>query len=291
MNEICHPQCSVVVVTYNSTVGAADCLKAMFTAAAVPDVEWIVVDNSENHDEAAELERIFKSRARVVHTGCNLGFAGGVNRGVSEAHGDWILLLNPDVLISAQDVERVLISLRTVPEGVFSLAGCLKTGDRVFQGIDLRLGVWFEDRLATSHREMVGPSGGFGAFRRVEFLSLGGLDEGLFAWGEDVEFALRARSRGFVARPLDIVLPHLGGHSVIDGGIARKRAYSLAKNRFVVARKYYSPLKFGLLLLLWVAYFPGRFLQNRRRGTVRADIAGVLDGLFGRTLLGKRYLW
>src|SRR6185369_16301852 len=59
--------------------------------------EVLVVDNGSS-DGAPELAR--SRGARVIAMGRNAGFAAAVNRGIREARGEWIAVLNSDVELS-----------------------------------------------------------------------------------------------------------------------------------------------------------------------------------------------
>src|SRR5215831_11280825 len=56
--------------------------------------EVIAVDNGST-DGAPELAR--SRGARVIAMGRNAGFAAAVNRGIQEARGEWVAILNSDV--------------------------------------------------------------------------------------------------------------------------------------------------------------------------------------------------
>jgi GT2 family glycosyltransferase len=56
--------------------------------------EVLIVDNG-NDDAGRRV--LAAAPARTVEPGRNLGFAGGVNRGVAEARGDLLMVMNPDV--------------------------------------------------------------------------------------------------------------------------------------------------------------------------------------------------
>jgi GT2 family glycosyltransferase len=90
---------------------------------------------------------------------------------------------------------------------------------------------------------LVGPSGAAGAYRREAWERVGGLDEGVFSYGEDVDLALRLRASGWsTAGAADAVSVHLGSATAgtrspsqrYQGGFARGyflRRYGILRSR------------------------------------------------------------
>src|SRR5260370_1439348 len=67
--------------------------------------EVIVVDNGSKDDSVAVAER---AGARVVRLEKNLGFAAAVNRGIQEAASEWVAVLNNDVTLAPDWLERMI---------------------------------------------------------------------------------------------------------------------------------------------------------------------------------------
>ena len=85
---------------------------AQSAVAAVPagepppvEMEILVVDNGA---DAAQRERLHALPCRLIEPGRNLGYAGGLNRGVEEASGDVLLLANPDLELRPGSLARLL---------------------------------------------------------------------------------------------------------------------------------------------------------------------------------------
>jgi len=99
---------SVVVVTWNSARWIGACLDAL--DAACEHVEWelLVVDNASSDESASMAERHAGDRGRVIRSGTNRGFAGGVNLAVESARGAHVLLLNPDCVLDPGSVARLV---------------------------------------------------------------------------------------------------------------------------------------------------------------------------------------
>ena len=89
---------SILITTYNSVAHLKACLESVLRQE-FSDREIIVVDNASSDGTRAVLQE-FETRARVIYNDTNRGFSGGQNQAISQARGDWMLSLNPDVLLS-----------------------------------------------------------------------------------------------------------------------------------------------------------------------------------------------
>ncbi len=98
MNTTC--DVSVVLVNYNGKKYIDVVLDALLRLRHSDfSYEIVFVDNASTDDSVSYLKQKYASRAEnlvVVESEENLGFAGGNNLGVSEAHGRYIALLNND---------------------------------------------------------------------------------------------------------------------------------------------------------------------------------------------------
>lgn len=83
----------IIVVTYNSSAVIGRCLDAALTSGA----EIVVVDNASTDGTRAEVER---RGVRLIANSANLGFAAAVNLGFHVLHSRYVLLLNPDVVLT-----------------------------------------------------------------------------------------------------------------------------------------------------------------------------------------------
>jgi GT2 family glycosyltransferase len=168
-------------------------------------VSVVVVDNDSTDGTAnAVVQR--HPDVRVVRNDRNLGFGAAVNRAALELEGDLLVLVNNDVVCDPAFVQAITAPF--VDESVGMAAGVLLQAsapgliDSAGIELDTTLGSW--DYLwnqpvgnLAGAGDPVGPCGGAAAYRLPAFKELGGFDEALFAYWEDVELALRFRRAGW----------------------------------------------------------------------------------------------
>jgi N-acetylglucosaminyl-diphospho-decaprenol L-rhamnosyltransferase len=227
----------VVVPVYNGWHLTEGCLEHLRLQTLPHSV--IVCDNGSS-DGTVERLRISFPEVHLVELGTNLGFAAACNRGVRAGECEIVVLLNNDVECSPEFLERLVAPLRD-DERLGSVAALLlKPGEERIESFGLSVDPTLAGypRLrnlpargaqATSP-VLVGPSGAAGAYRREAWEAVGGLDEGVFSYGEDVDLALRLRAAGWsTAGAADAVSVHIGSATAgtrsasqrYQGGFAR----------------------------------------------------------------------
>ncbi len=125
----------------------------------------------------------------------------------------------------------------------------------------------------------MGPSGASAAFWREAFLEVGGFDERLFAYFEDVDLTLRIRLAGGSCR----LAPRALGtheHSATLGPGSRRKDYLIGFGRGYLLRKWgvLTPRRLPGVILRELAWCAGQLLMDRNLGA----ISGRLDGLRSR---------
>ncbi|MFH7320739.1 glycosyltransferase family 2 protein [Desulfurivibrio sp. D14AmB] len=108
------PQVTVVVVTYQSrnTIGATlDSLRESCDAG----LAVVVVDNASN-DGTADFVAAHAPWATLVRGQGNIGFGRGCNRGFDLVATPYVLLLNPDAVIAADALTRLLTFMEQNPQ-------------------------------------------------------------------------------------------------------------------------------------------------------------------------------
>ena len=235
---------NVILVTYYSATKAQACIDAILETIpkSTSELHWTFVDNSEDSSDAKYIHsKLAEARnVTVIAMDHNPGFAAACNTAARGQNAEWTLLLNPDLILDDSVIESIAEVLREADESAMAIAFGMKTHGRMHQGVSFNSFGWFADRSYKSAQDCYGPSGGAGAYRTSKFLSLGGFQESLFAWGEDAEFALRLKEHGCECVQAPIVIDHLGGHS-IEGSrrLAARKVELLLSNRFLIASQHY----------------------------------------------------
>lgn len=211
---------AIVIVSYNSKDHIGECLESVFTQRKSVNQQIIVVDNKPG-DGTAEFVRENFPEVQLVQPGENLGFAKGVNLGVSHADAEFVLLLNPDTVILDHAVDTIvefarknpghgLYGGRTLrPDGSLEPSSCwglptlwsmtlfafgLTTIAPRNRFLDPEsLGNWQRDTV----REVGVITGCFLLSPLAVWNQLGGLDERYFMYGEDADLAMRAHAAGY----------------------------------------------------------------------------------------------
>lgn len=98
---------SIIIVNYQSAALTKACLESLLTQPLPKDTELLVVDNDSGDDSVSLLRADFPE-AHVIASPRNSGMAGGVNLGLHKAHGEYYLILNPDIIVLPGAVKKLL---------------------------------------------------------------------------------------------------------------------------------------------------------------------------------------
>ncbi|HVP47868.1 MAG TPA: glycosyltransferase family 2 protein [Bryobacteraceae bacterium] len=97
---------SVTVVTHNSAPFIGRCLDAVLRQE-YESLEVIVVDNF-SEDETRLVLAPYRDRILLIENDSNTGFAAAQNQAIAVSRGQWILTLNPDVLLEPSFIARLV---------------------------------------------------------------------------------------------------------------------------------------------------------------------------------------
>ncbi len=194
----------VVIVAYGRYELTDSCLYHLREQNVAHRV--ILVDNGSTDDTRA---RVLAERPGVQLETFeeNRGFAEACNRGVNAGAGEFVVLLNNDVDVRPDFLQRVTAPL-AAEERLGSVAALMiQPGERLIDSAGLTADVTLGgfprlqglpvSEATRAQPVLAGPAGTAAAYRRSAWQQVGGLDEAIFAYMEDFDLALRLRAAGW----------------------------------------------------------------------------------------------
>lgn len=312
---------SIIVVNWNTREITRACLESVrHWVRAIPH-EVILVDNASSDGSADMVRRDFPD-VRLIANEENVGFGRANNQAMRVARGEYFFLLNSDTLLFDDSVDRFTEKVAAEPD--VGIAGCrLLFEDRRLQSScarfpSLRLALLEElvlYKLLSRERQGEVLLGGYwphhrtrdvdavwGAamlVRRQVFEETGGFDERMFMYGEDLDWCMRVRDRGWRIRfHHDCSIVHLDHRSSAqrygDGRIdlSLQRSYDIYRTRAgAVATAALMAVKTvgSLIRILWFGVRAKRPGPNQEYYAGQVAYYRRIVAFHRRALAGKRF--
>jgi len=276
---------AVYIPNFNGSAQLGRTLRGLAQQTQPADV--VLVDNGSS-DDSVELARGELPGIKVLELGENLGFGPALNRAVAAHPADAVILLNNDAEPEPRFVEALLDGLGG---GVDSVAGVLLqerapelidsagvVADATLMGFDHLHGEPVETAAAAPGP--LGPTGGAALYRREAFEAVGGFDERIFLYYEDLDLSLRLAAAGRrcrlapEARALHAYSASLGAASAAKyARTGWSRGYML--RRYGVMRNPRLALR---ALACEGAICAGQLLKDRTAAGLKGRLRGWRDG-------------
>src|SRR5258708_2220196 len=253
---------SATIVTYNSGEHLESCLEAVFRQN-YHQLEVVVVDNASSDSTRAVLAR-FQDRIRIEYNDRNIGFAAAQNQAIRLSTGDWVLALNPDVVLLPGFIERLVVGAR-VDGRVGAVCGRL-----THAGLIDTAGIYFTPSMR--HFDRGSGELNDGRFRRMEYvfgasaaaalyrrkmiadISQDGdfFDPDFFAYREDADVAWRAQLLGWRC----LYVPEAAGYHVRSVRPGPRNAVPAVLNMHSVKNRFLLRIKNMTGGILWRFWLP-----------------------------------
>jgi N-acetylglucosaminyl-diphospho-decaprenol L-rhamnosyltransferase len=276
---------AVYIPNFNGSAQLGRTLRGLAEQTQPADV--VLVDNGSS-DDSVELAQGELPGIKVLELGENLGFGPALNRAVAAHPADAVILLNNDAEPEPRFVEALLDGLGG---GVDSVAGVLLqerapelidsagvVADATLMGFDYLHGEPAE--AAAGAPDPLGPTGGAALYRREAFEAVGGFDERIFLYYEDLDLSLRLAAAGRrcrlapEARALHAYSASLGAASAAKyGRTGWSRGYML--RRYGVMRNPRLALR---ALACEGALCAGQLLKDRTAAGLKGRLSGWRAG-------------
>jgi GT2 family glycosyltransferase len=222
-----HPSLvSIVMLSWNAPHYTKLALESIRAHTSVPH-EIIIVDNGSREETTAWLRTL--RDVRVVFNPSNKGYAGGNNQGLALARGDYVVLLNNDVVVTEGWLEGLLDPFRRLPAlGVTAPRSNLVAGSQQVADASYKDLTAMHAYAASRRRRFRGS--GYVTDRAIGLClcidrrvidEIGGIDE-RFAVGnfEDDDFCLRVRAAGYRIYVCDdVFIHHFGSRSFVENKV------------------------------------------------------------------------
>ena len=253
---------SVTLVTYNSGRFIKRCLESVLEQK-YPNLEVIIVDNAST-DGTVDLLEPFADRCRIYYNDKNIGFAAAQNQAISLSSAEWVLTLNPDVLMLPNFIQNMVDAGNVDPKtGTVcgKLLSILATFDLPEEQLVDSTGIYFTPMLRHLDRGsqevdqghyinfeyVFGATAAAALYRRamIEDISIEGefFDPDFFVYREDADVAWRAQLLGWRC----LYTPLARGYHVRNVLPGNRRALPpeinmhSVKNRFLMRIKNMTP--------------------------------------------------
>ena len=211
---------SIIIVNYNVRYFLEQCLHSVINASEALGTEVFVVDNASVDGSLAMLQEKFP-QVKLIANKQNVGFAKANNQAILQANGQYVLLLNPDTVIEADTLKKVVAFMdehpdagglgvkmvdgkgRFLPESKRGLptpevAFCKISGLSFLFPKSRLFGRYHLGYLDNEQVHKVDVLAGAFMLLRSEALSRTGLlDESFFMYGEDIDLSYRLTQAGY----------------------------------------------------------------------------------------------
>jgi GT2 family glycosyltransferase len=273
---------SVVIPNWNGMKWLDAVLGSISRQTRQP-LEVIVVDNGSS-DRSLEHLALQWPEVKINSWHENRGFAAAANAGFHEAAGEFVAMINTDIELDPDWLERACDALAGAPSAASVATKMVDLGNRNVlydTGDFLRRDGATEQRgrfRANSQRfdkpgEVFSACAGAALYRRDAVLAVGGFDERLFIYLEDVELGLRLRLAGHTCLYEPCVAAHAGGGSqqALSGGAT----LWVERNTIAIVARHFPARWLGPVIYRQIAWAA----HHIRNGTIGPWLRGLWQGL------------
>lgn len=235
---------SIIILNWNGKKMTEECLNSL-----IPQInnnfEIIVIDNGSTDGSSKYLKKKFP-KIKIIESSINRGYAGGSNLGVRNAKGNYILILNNDIILDKKFLQEIWkhkddADILGVKNYYYDKKNILwSIGSRVnkFTMKASLVGNKIEDKGQLDDFKVEQIVGSGMLINKKVINKINFLDENYFCYYEETEWQTRAKNSGFTISWIPSAkLWHKVGFST-GGGRSPTSAYYLVRNRAYYIQKW-----------------------------------------------------
>ena len=263
---------SVIIVNYNADKLLRECLSSLIKYTNNISYEIIVVDNCSTQ---GSVDRVISEFDNVIliKADQNLGYAEANNQGAQVARGEYLLILNNDVVFIENSIEEILNFAKGRDDNVF--IGCkLLNEDKTFQESVVDFPTLqntlmesfflykmfprskFFNKYSQNYMDAKNPievdfvKGAFIFCETIDYKALNGFDERFYFYGEETDLCYRFKNEknGKVLYYPNTAIIHIGGATTQKDLWFKYKNQTFAKIQFF--QKHYHGIRFVTALIL-----------------------------------------
>jgi GT2 family glycosyltransferase len=245
---------SIITVNYNQPEVTEALLASIFSLESRASFEIIVVDNASRENHVSRWMDKYPG-VKFIRSEVNLGFAGGNNRGIAEATGEYFFLVNNDTEFTPGLMDRLVHTLDSNAHvGIVSpkiryydqpdtLQYAGFTPMNYYTARNSCIGQYEKDH--GQHDHLTGETGfihGAAMMVRKDVVEkVGGMPENYFLYYEEMDWCERIRKSGYaVWVDMQALIYHK--ESVSVGGKSSLKEYFMNRNRILFVRRNSHPV-------------------------------------------------
>lgn len=283
------PSLSIIIISYNTKEITKNCLESILKETNLKKLplEVIVVDNNSKDGSGKMLQEFKKKyenknlKITLLLEKENLGFSKANNKAVKKAQSDYILLLNSDIIVLDKAIERLYEYFKKNEKKCDFVGGKLLNKDLspqpscgpyyslpiIFGALFLKGDSWGLTRYSPNKPKKVDwISGACILTKKQTFLELGGFDEKIFMYMEEIDFFYRAKKKG-----LTVCFYPKAKFIHLESASSKKRIFPILqvyKGFLYLYKKHHSKVSLFLVKILLklkanIAIFIGKITNNK----------------------------
>ena len=293
--SVLNPLVSIIILNYNAGELLLNCVESVFKTN-YDNIEVIIVDNASKDQSHLKCKEKF-DKIHLIENKENFGYCEGNNVGIRQAKGDFVVILNPDTIVSVNWLIEIISVYNIAGEGLYQPKILSLYENNVIQSTGNMLHLFgfgfardkgVPDNNQRNKIEQIGYASGTCLFTSAKVLKKVGLfDSFLFLYHDDLDLGWRAAQIGIKSYYVpNSVIYHAESYSL---KWSSKKFFWLERNRRYCIMTHYSKdtckkMQISLILvemMVWLFYLSKGFLS--------AKIRAELDIIKNKDQITSRY--